>query len=154
MQQIDETVILDFRVMQYTDLPVIMDIERQCYEFGWSVDIFRSCLKVSNMAILAILENKVIGYGIVSTVIDEASLLNICILPRLQGKGYAKTLLLHLCEQLRNAKIDTLFLEVRPSNKPALQLYHQLGFNQIGARRNYYPAKQGREDAWVFALVL
>jgi len=44
--------------------------------------------------------------------------------------------------------------EVRPSNKLAIKLYEKLGFNEIGVRRNYYPAHQGREDALLLALSL
>ncbi len=145
---------LNFRKIQVEDLPEIMAIERQCYEFPWSEEIFKSCFNASNLAMFAELEGKAIGYGILSTVLDEASLLNICIAPSEQGKGYAKVLLQFLCEQVRALGADTLFLEVRASNQAALHLYENMGFNQIGTRRNYYPAKKGREDAWMFALSL
>lgn len=145
---------LSFRTIQTQDLPEIMAIERQCYEFPWSEAIFTSCFNAGNLAIFAELDGKAIGYGILSTVLDEASLLNICIVPSEQGKGYAKILLQFLCEQVRALGADTLFLEVRASNQAALHLYENMGFNQIGTRRNYYPAKKGREDAWIFALSL
>jgi ribosomal-protein-alanine N-acetyltransferase len=145
---------LNFRKIQVEDLPEVMAIERQCYEFPWSEEIFKSCFNAGNLAMFAELEGKAIGYGILSTVLDEASLLNICIAPSEQGKGYAKVLLQFLCEQVRALGADTLFLEVRASNQAALHLYENMGFNQIGTRRNYYPAKKGREDAWMFALSL
>jgi [ribosomal protein S18]-alanine N-acetyltransferase len=47
-----------------------------------------------------------------------------------------------------------VFLEVRPSNAPAISLYHDEGFNEIGRRPRYYPARDGREDALVMALEL
>ena len=47
-----------------------------------------------------------------------------------------------------------VFLEVRPSNGPAIALYHDEGFNEIGRRPRYYPARDGREDALVMALEL
>lgn len=43
---------------------------------------------------------------------------------------------------------------MRPSNTPALALYHSEGFNEIGRRPRYYPAAQGREDAVVMAIEL
>lgn len=133
---------LSFRKIQAEDLPEVMVIERQCYEFPWSEEIFKSCFNAGNLAMFAEVDGKAIGYGVLSTVLDEASLLNICIVPSEQGKGYAKTLLQFLCEQVRALGADTLFLEVRASNQSALHLYENMGFNQIGTRRNYYPAKK------------
>ncbi|MNE24719.1 ribosomal-protein-alanine N-acetyltransferase [compost metagenome] len=46
------------------------------------------------------------------------------------------------------------FLEVRASNQPAYRLYERFGFNEIGRRRDYYPAVGGREDALVMACTL
>ena len=47
-----------------------------------------------------------------------------------------------------------IFLEVRPSNPPAIALYHDEGFNEIGRRPRYYPSHDGREDALVMAMEL
>jgi ribosomal-protein-alanine N-acetyltransferase len=47
-----------------------------------------------------------------------------------------------------------MFLEVRPSNPNAIKLYQSLGFNEIGRRKDYYPARKGREDALVMARII
>ena len=57
----------------------------------------------------------------------------------------------YLLNHARQRDMDTVFLEVRQSNVGALYLYDKLGFNEIGLRRDYYPAKDGREDALVLA---
>lgn len=59
-----------------------------------------------------------------------------------------------LMDLARWHRAERIFLEVRPSNPRAIQLYHSLGFNEIGRRPNYYPATRGREDAIVMALEL
>jgi ribosomal-protein-alanine N-acetyltransferase len=57
--------------------------------------------------------------------------------------------------ELARKKADSIFLEVRPSNKIAVSLYKKRGFNEIGVRKNYYPAVNGRrEDAVMLALDL
>ena len=44
-----------------------------------------------------------------------------------------------------------MLLEVRPSNTVAIRCYNAAGFNEIGSRKDYYPAANGREDALLFA---
>ena len=51
-------------------------------------------------------------------------------------------------------KMPRIILEVRPTNEPALALYQKLGYEQIGIRKNYYPASTSngqREDALVMS---
>jgi ribosomal-protein-alanine N-acetyltransferase len=59
-----------------------------------------------------------------------------------------------LMDTARGHGVEFLFLEVRPSNAPAIRLYESLGFEGIALRRGYYPADQGREDALVMRLGL
>ncbi len=91
-----------------------------------------------------------IGFSVVMSVIDEAHLLNIGICKHYQGQGLGARLLRHAmsCAQLGGA--SRMFLEVRPSNERAVELYHHFGFRQIGLRKGYYPATTGREDGLVF----
>ena len=55
----------------------------------------------------------------------------------------------HAVIRARDAK--TMLLEVRPSNTAAINCYNSAGFNEIGSRKDYYPASNGREDALLFA---
>ena len=66
-------------------------------------------------------------------------------------RGLGKFLLTNTLDEAKQAGIENVFLEVRPSNNAAIMLYEQLGFNQIGTRKDYYPAKSGREDAVILA---
>jgi [ribosomal protein S18]-alanine N-acetyltransferase len=63
-------------------------------------------------------------------------------------------LLEHLVERARSEGARVLYLEVRPSNRPALALYRRADFIRIGVRKSYYRAENGREDALVFARAL
>jgi ribosomal-protein-alanine N-acetyltransferase len=51
-------------------------------------------------------------------------------------------------------RAERVFLEVRPTNPRAIDLYRRNGFCEIGHRPNYYPARHGREDAIVMGLEL
>jgi len=60
-----------------------------------------------------------------------------------------------LLERSRQAGMDAVFLEVRPSNPYAIALYQSVGFVQVGLRKGYYQAPDnGREDALVLKLDL
>jgi ribosomal-protein-alanine N-acetyltransferase len=87
-------------------------------------------------------------------VIDEAHLLNIAVAPTAQGQGLGARLLQHAMREAARDGMDNMYLEVRPSNPCALQIYQAFGFRQIGLRKAYYPAAEGREDALVFCAAL
>jgi ribosomal-protein-alanine N-acetyltransferase len=80
--------------------------------------------------------------------------LNLCIHPSSQRIGYGRRLLNALLLRAEECEVNKVFLEVRPSNKPALNLYYSTGFTQIGIRPAYYQSDYGREDAVVLSLVL
>ena len=69
-------------------------------------------------------------------------------------RGLGLTLLEHLMSIAYKADARECFLEVRDSNRAAFSLYERYGFNEIGRRRDYYPAVGGREDAVVMACTL
>lgn len=141
--------------MEPGDLRQVMAIESQVYEFPWTLGIFQDCLRVGYCCWLAELEKRVIGYGVMSVVIDESHILNLCVHPDWQGQGLGRKLIQHMLKLARQHGAETAFLEVRKSNQAALALYDGLGFVEIGRRRDYYPASgSGREDALVLSLEL
>ena len=137
------------RPMREPDLSQIASIEVKAYEFPWSVGIFGDCLRAGYCCWSLLCSDSVLGYGIMAVALDEAHILNLCVDPAYRRQGHAQRLLLHLLELARNRHASMVFLEVRPSNLPARELYARNGFQQIAVRRGYYPANPGREDAWV-----
>lgn len=146
---------LQLRRMQLDDVPRIMDVEVRAYPYPWTEGIFRDCLRVGYSCwVLESLEAELCGYAVMSIAVGECHLLNISVSPDYQGQGYGRYLLRCLLDVARERAVEMLFLEVRPSNTPALSLYHSEGFNEIGIRKRYYPDAKGREDALVMALNL
>ncbi len=147
--------LLNLRPMREEDLYQVMAIEQVAYPFPWTPGIFQDCLRVGYCCWLVELDKRVIGYGVMSVVIDESHILNLCIHPDWQGRGLGRKLILRLLKTARQHGAETAFLEVRESNLAALALYGKLGFVEIGRRRDYYPAAEGeREDALVMSLEL
>ena len=142
------------RPMRLEDLPEVLEIELRAYPFPWTRGIFEDCLRAAYPSWVLADGDTITGYGVLSVAADEAHVLNICVDPRLQGRGHGRRLLHALLHLARGRGAQRLFLEVRPSNRGALALYHAEGFNEIGRRPRYYPAHSGREDAIVMAMEL
>lgn len=142
------------RPMVRSDIPLVHAIERLAYEFPWELETFRSCYRVGYHCWIAEKAKEVVGYGILTIGAGESHVLNLCVSPTHQGSGFGRVILTKLIAEASRAKVECVFLEVRPSNPKAIQLYQSAGFNEIGLRKDYYPAKAGREDALVMALAL
>ncbi|HEY5719587.1 MAG TPA: ribosomal protein S18-alanine N-acetyltransferase [Gammaproteobacteria bacterium] len=142
------------RTLRAEDLPEVLAIEQRAYPFPWTEQIFRDCLRVGYHAWAVLLDERLVGYGLLSTAAGEAHLLNLAIDPPCQGHGLARQLLEHLLRIAARRAARTVFLEVRPSNARALALYHAAGFCEVGYRKGYYPAGKRREDAVILALEL
>lgn len=141
--------------MRQVDLPQVLAIEELVYPFPWTLGIFQDCLRVGYCCWLLELDQVVLGYGVMSVVIDESHILNLCIHPDWQSRGLGRKLIQRLFTIARQHAAETAFLEVRESNRAALSLYQRLGFVEIGRRRDYYPSiGNGREDALVMSLEL
>lgn len=143
-----------FRSMTEADLPQIMEIERRAYPYPWTPGILRDCLRVGYACWVYEVDAVIHAYGVMSVAAGEAHILNLCVRTESQGQGLGGKMLTQLIALARRHGADTLLLEVRPSNLPALRLYQRQGFNEVGTRKNYYPAEQGREDALILALAL
>lgn len=142
------------RPMHADDVAGVGAVERASYQFPWSEPIFHDCVRVGYLCRVLASGDSIVGYGIASMGAGEAHILNLCVAERLRGRGVARRLLLSLLKRAELAGQQWAFLEVRPSNVRALGLYRSLGFVEVGIRRGYYQAVDGREDAIVCRLAL
>ena len=140
------------RPMRESDLAEVHALEIRAYEFPWTLGIFRDCLRADYPAWVLQVDGRLAGYCLMSIAAGEAHVLNVCTAPELQGRGLGRQLVHALLRIARARRVDRVFLEVRPSNVAAIRLYDAEGFNEIGRRPRYYPARNGREDALVMAL--
>ncbi len=140
----------EFFPMNERDLDTVVALEASVQAFPWTHGHFADSLKAGYSVWVCRLGGDLVGFSIVMSVIDEAHLLNIAVSPRYQGQGYGARLLRRLMENAAAHGAVKLFLEVRPSNGKAVALYRHFGFREIGRRKNYYPALDGREDALIF----
>ncbi len=149
-----ETAEMVLRPMRRSDLKAVCAIEQTAYEFPWEPATFKDCFNVGYCCWIGEKGGQILAYGICSVGAGESHILNICVAPHTQGQGFGAIMLEKLIEVATKHRAESMFLEVRPSNHAAIKLYHKMGFNEIGSRRDYYPARKGREDALVMARML
>lgn len=140
----------EFFPMNERDLDAVAELEGSIQAFPWTRGHFADSLKAGHSVWVCRLGGELIGFSVAMTIIDEAHLLNIGVSLRHQGQGYGARLLRHVMQQAVIHGAHKLFLEVRPSNDKAVALYRHFGFHEIGRRKAYYPAAEGREDALIF----
>ncbi|HEY8940727.1 MAG TPA: ribosomal protein S18-alanine N-acetyltransferase [Cellvibrio sp.] len=144
---------LFFREITAADIPQVMVLERNAHSHPWRQSSFEDCLKGRQKCWLAESKNVLVGYVVVTHGGGDAELLNISVAPQFQRKGIGQCLLAHAVNCVRG-KADMLFLEVRISNRKAIELYSKEGFFEVGQRKNYYPTANGHEDALLMAMQL
>lgn len=133
-------------------LDAVHQLEMRAHSHPWSRSLLESGL--SRYHCWGIQTNdQWIGFAIVSVVVGEAELLDFVVSPDYQGQGVGSCFMDWLLEQVATLA-DRFYLEVRASNAPAIALYQNVGFAEVGLRPNYYPAAKGREDAVLMAMEL
>lgn len=142
-----------FRPMTEADIETVLKVEYAAFSHPWTRGIFTDSLKSYDCWVM-FEGTQQVGHGVINVIIDEAHLLNITVKPESQGRGLGLRLLEFLMLRAMQLSAGECFLEVRSSNQAAYRLYERYGFNEIGRRRDYYPAVGGREDALVMACTL
>ena len=140
-----------FRRMTLGDVERVMKVEQEVYEFPWTDRIFSDCIRVGYYCWLALQRQNIVGHAVISVTSGESHMLNLSIANEYQRRGFGKQFIEFLVKEAEAKQAQTMLLEVRPSNTAAINCYNAAGFNEIGSRKDYYPAPEGREDALLFA---
>jgi ribosomal-protein-alanine N-acetyltransferase len=157
---------LSFLPMQTADLDAVLEIEALSHLHPWTKGNFTDSLAAGHWAycIRPQVDRAIKGsyldpailwaYCILFPAVDELHLLNITVSPKLRQLGLASRMMAAIEGVAAQQKMPRMILEVRPSNTAAVALYRKLGYEEIGVRKNYYPADPQlgtREDALVMA---
>ncbi|WP_223668420.1 ribosomal protein S18-alanine N-acetyltransferase [Kangiella shandongensis] len=137
------------RPLEVVDLESITAIEQQAHDYPWKQSIHLSCIEQEYPSKVLELSGQVVAYAVYNYLYDECHLMNITTRPDCQGKGLATQLIHHMYQVARQQGMQSILLEVRESNLPAIQFYVKEGFQEIGQRPGYYPTQEGREGALV-----
>ncbi|PMM42439.1 ribosomal protein S18-alanine N-acetyltransferase [Vibrio splendidus] len=134
-------------------LDAIWKIEQSAHSHPWSENMIRDLNSRGGCHRVLEVGGEVVGYFYAQNIVGEVTLLTIAVDPKHQGKGYGKALVEHFLDMCEQADAESAWLEVRESNVNAFHLYEKAGFNEVDRRRNYYPTKQGNEDAIIMSYL-
>ena len=134
--------------MTADDVPQIAELEKACFSDPWPESVLAHELENElSLWLTARDGTSVLGYIGSQSVLDEADMMNLAVRADCRRQGIARALVLALCARLHEKGVQSLTLEVRASNAPAIRLYESLGFLQVGKRPNYY--FHPKEDAYI-----
>ena len=151
--------IFNVRQMRSSDIDRVYAIETDVHIAPWNKEILRDCVLVGyDCKVLEVNNDEgpvLIGYIIARFTNDSYHILNFCIAKSMQSKGYGKELLTKALNDLnKKPGINSVVLEVRPSNTVAVRLYTNAGFKQIDIKKNYYKDFNTKEDAMVLRKII
>ena len=142
---------MEFILMEQKHVPQVAELEKSCFSMPWSENAIAGELKNPlALWIVAVEEDRVAGYVGSQSVMGEADMMNLAVLPDFRRKGVGRKLVQTLVSKLSQNDVGSLTLEVRASNAGAISLYDQMGFAQVGRRPNYYT--NPKEDALILRL--
>lgn len=129
----------------------VAEIERLSFSTPWSKDSIEMEVSKNKCAkyIVAVKDNRVVGFAGMWLIIDEGHITNIAVHPDFRGQGIGNMLVEGLLEECKKKGISYLTLEVRRSNQVAINLYKKYGFEIYGIRKNYY--QDTMEDAFIMS---
>ena len=139
---------IEYIRMNQTHVPQIALLEAACFSDPWSERSIASELENPlSLWLVAMEDNRLVGYVGSQSVLGEADMMNIAVSPDWRRRGIALGLVEALIAELKRKDVYSLTLEVRASNEPAKALYDKIGFQQVGRRPNYY--RNPKEDALI-----
>lgn len=131
--------------MKKSHIADILEISGLSFHTPWSKDSFLK--ELSNTFahyVVAVVDNKAIGYGGMWIIIDEGHITNIAIHPNFRGQNVGTKILKEMMNVCENKNVQAMTLEVRKSNLVAQKLYSNFGFKEEGIRKHYY--EDNKED--------
>ena len=130
---------IDIRLMTKTDLEQVAGIEREIFSMPWSEKAFADSLQSENtLYIVAEIDGKVAGYCGMYIAFEEGNISNVAVAPEYRRQKIAANMLKNILKLAKEKGVTAVVLEVRETNTGAIRLYEQIGFEEVGIRKDFY----------------
>lgn len=147
-----DTIDITLCPMSEKDLDAVLEIEERSFPRPWNRSHFIAELTSPHSFPFVAFDSqdKIIGYICTMVVLDEGHILDVAVAPELRGKRVGDHLVRMGLNECRSRGADYVSLEVRASNLPAITLYKNIGFTEMGIRKRYY---ENGEDALMMEYI-
>jgi len=143
-----QTVRVHIRWMIRRDMPEVLEIEQESFEFPWSEEDFVRCLRQRNcIGMVAEQNEQVVGYMIYELHKTRLHVLNFCVARSMRRLGIGSQMIEKLISKLSNQRRSRITLEVRETNVSAQLFFRDSGFRAISVLREFY--EDTPEDAYL-----
>jgi ribosomal-protein-alanine N-acetyltransferase len=137
--------------LRKTHLPIVWDMQKSETLITWSERQFVE--SYDNVYVLLSGNKEIVGFTVILENPPDAEIHNLFICNELRGRGLGKILFKQAIQML-SAEVENLYLEVSEDNNIAIALYKSLGFEEIGARKNYYRKGSTASNAIIMHLLI
>ena len=137
--------------LRKSHLPIIWDMQKSEPYITWSKRQFVE--SYDNVYVLLSGNKEIVGFTVILENPPDAEIHNLFICNELRGRGLGKILFKQAIQML-SAEVENLYLEVSEDNNIAIALYKSLGFEEIGARKNYYRKGATASNAIIMHLLI
>lgn len=139
---------VQIRWMIRRDMPEVLDIEQQSFEFAWTEEDFLCCLRQRNcIGMVAEHQERIVGFMIYELLKSQLHVLNFAVADWARRQAVGTQMIEKLVNKLAQQRRHEIRLEVREGNLPAQLFFRQQGFSATNVLRNYYD--DTAEDAYV-----
>jgi len=136
--------------MTFEDVKTVAQIEKECFSLPWSEASFEDSLAREDTVFLVCEDLDVVGYIGMYLSFEEGEITNVAVTPSYRQRGCGNLLIQAIKEEAKARAAESVILEVRVSNVPAISLYKKHGFEEIGIRKNFY--EHPSEDAIIMKV--
>ncbi|TWT92740.1 ribosomal-protein-alanine N-acetyltransferase [Stieleria varia] len=140
MEQAKQTSVgVHIRWMIRRDMPAVLGIEQNCFEFAWTEKDFIRCLRQRNcIGMVAEKDDEIVGFMIYELHKNRLHILNFAVHEKCRRQGVGNAMCSKLFGKLSHERRNRIMLEVRETNLDAQLFFKSLGFRAISVLRDFY----------------
>lgn len=136
------------RWMIRRDMPEVLEIENESFEFPWGEEDFIRCLQQRNcIGMVAEYDDQVIGFMIYELHKTRLHILNFAVSGPFRRHGVGAQMVAKLASKLSHQRRTRIALEVRETNLAAQLFFRANGFRAVSVLRDFY--EDTTEDAYI-----